>query len=276
VKAESEDPSCMSILCGVDDLIDAALGLKREGSDPRYGTLSGCREAVALSPERTSDLIEAIRTQIQLNWDKATRHSESRQNWRFTKNKGIDPENPSREVQCERAIVNLSEAEWPDAKNWANQVPVASGLTGSKRDKKRCIDLVHKHANGEYDFIELKIDADNPLYAAMEIFKYGILYIFYREGECLAKYRYVHENENMLAARAIHLMVAAPAVYYENACPQRDGTKVDLSWLEPSLNGGLAQYLKKSGYAFTMDFQFRNCEDPPFPPKALCQKPPCD
>jgi hypothetical protein len=214
-------------------------------------------------------LIEAIGTQIQRNWDEATGHSESQQNWRFTKNKGIDQNYKGKEVRCERALVSLSEAEWPDAKNWANQVPVASGLAGPNCDGSRHIDLVHKCGDGEYDFIELKIDANNPLYAAMEILKYGILYIFYREAECLAKFRYVHENENLLAARAIHLMVAAPAVYYDNACPQGDGTKVDLSWVERNLRGGLARYLAKVGHAFTMDFQFRNCEDPPFPPTSL-------
>lgn len=258
-----------SILEDVDDLIDASLRLRRAGSAPRYGTKAGSVEVMPLTDESAWTLIKNIRREIQRNWDYAEHHSESQQNWRFTKNKGIDPGNQSKEVQYERALVNIPEDVWPDSKNWANQVPVASGLTGSNSDRRRCIDLVHKGADREYDFIELKIKSNTPLFAAMEILTYGILYVFYREADCISKYRHIHENENMLIADAIHLMVAAPSAYYRDADRDVRGSRVDRSWLEPSLNAGLSRFLIESGFTFKMDFAFRICGYPPFPPSAL-------
>jgi hypothetical protein len=262
---DQEGTSCASILDGVNDQIDSALCLRRAGSDPRYGTRSGLVEVMPLIEENALSLIESIRDRIQGNWNHADQHSRSEQNWRFTKNKGSDPGNGSKEVQYERRLVSIPEDVWPDSKNWANQVPVASGLAGANCDRRRCIDVVHKRGDCEYDFIELKIDSNTPLYAAMEILVYGILYVFYRESDCLLEYRYNHEQENMLLADSIHLMVAAPSRYYSDAYRDVRNTKVDLSWLEPSLNRALAQFLAKSEFQFKMDFKFMKLGDAPFP-----------
>jgi hypothetical protein len=114
-------------------------------------------------------------------------------------------------------------------------------------DRRRSIDLVHKCGDKTYEFIELKLASDTPLYAAMEILKYGVLYIFCRQDERVSRYIHIHEKENLLQAESIHLRVLAPARYYE---------KYDLAWLETSINSGLDNFLTQRRFAFKMDFKF--------------------
>jgi hypothetical protein len=273
MRDDESDSSCVSILEGVDELIDSAFRLRPAAQRPRYYTKTALIEAMPLSDESALTLIETIRERIQRRWDYAEQHSESKENFRFTKNAWISPRNTSEEKRYEKALVKLQESEWPDTTNWANQVPVASGLTGANCDKGRRIDFVHRCADRVYEFIELKIGerSDTPLYAAMEILNYGILYMFYRQADCLAEYRRVHEQENMLAADAIHLMVAAPSSQSWKHL-EVGTTRVDLSWLEPRLNAGLSRFIEKSGYKFKMDFQFVNLEPPRFPRRTLVWK----
>jgi hypothetical protein len=266
--ARDSEESCVSILEGVDALIDSALRLRPEGSDPRYKSRTALIEAIPVTDEGALSLIEKSQNRMQTNWRYALQHCKSQENWRFTKNKCMDPKNTSSETRYERSLVNIPESVWPDAPNWANQVPIASGLNGPDCDGHTCIDLVHKSADREFDFVELKIEADTPLYAAMEIFKYGLVYIFSRQSTCVREYLPVREEESMLSADHIHLMVAAPSLYYTEARKEIKGSRVDWSWIEPSLNSGFSQFLDKTGAEFEIDFQFKTCGYTPFPTKA--------
>jgi hypothetical protein len=133
-----------------------------------------------------------------------------------------------------------------------NQVPVASGLTTGSAGGRRAIDLVHRCGDGWYEIIELKVDegAGTPLFAAMEILQYGVLYIFSRENASTLGYK----ETGMLGATGIHLKVLAPVTYYREC---------DLSWLEESINGGLAKFLGRSERAFEMDFKFESLSRSP-------------
>jgi hypothetical protein len=166
--------------------------------------------------------------------------SRSRQNWRFSRNVKIDPCNTSPEVTLERAIIRGA------GNNWANQIPTSSGLTHSSYDKRRCIDLVHRTGSDSYEFVELKISSDTPLYAGVEIFVYGILYLFSRTHrdalEC------TDSPSPMLGASQVHLRVLAPAAYYGG---------YDLRWLEALLNDSIAALANQlCGSSLEMDFAF--------------------
>lgn len=242
------DPEEKSILKGVNDLIDSVLAVKEIGSAPCHRHDTSCLK-LTKSPLTTfdaSDLFAKIYKKVGENWDATDYHKKSEENWRFTKNKHIDGDNGP-EVRLERAIVNIPDEIWPDAKCWVNQVPVASGLVDPHADGSRKIDLVHKCDGNAYEFIELKISSDTPLYAAMEILKYGVLYVFCRQDERVLPYIYIHEKENLLKAKKVHLRVLAPAKYYE---------KYDLSWLEEKLKDGLKTYL--TDRQFEMDFKFES------------------
>ena len=124
-----------------------------------------------------------------------------------------------------------------------NQVPTASGLVSATSDRSRNLDLVCQSAPGRFEFIELKFKSDNPLFAAIEILKAGVLYIFARSLTS-------KDSESpLLKAKAVHLRVLAPLAYYR-------GHRLD--WLETAFSTGLQNAVnKRSGsQAFTMDFMF--------------------
>ncbi|MBL0158277.1 MAG: hypothetical protein IPP47_14415 [Bryobacterales bacterium] len=60
----------------------------------------------------------------------------SAENWRFTLNTFISERNSSREKQVEKRIAQLAEQGRLCRDDWANQIPVASGLLNQHADKK--------------------------------------------------------------------------------------------------------------------------------------------
>ena len=237
-----------SILAGVCKLIDEALGLK----NGKYQDKKTCQ---LLSKGKKIDfdgrtLIQRIFDQVTSNWHgRKSRYSE---NWRWKPNPDLATK--SEEVVLERWIVRTA-----THKDWVNQVPVASGLTTGSAGGRRAIDLVHRCPDGWYEFIELKVDegAGTPLFAAMEILQYGVLYLFSRENASTLGYK----KTGMLGAPGIHLKVLAPTSYYE---------EFDLSWLEESINSGLARFLSQGErrFEFEMDFKFESLSRSPVTWKA--------
>jgi hypothetical protein len=241
----SDEPS---ILSGVNEVIDSALDLKRIGKAPHHKHKESYLK-LAKEPMKEFDasaLIEEIYEKIGNNWDNSTYHKMSEENWRFEKKRGISNENDSPEVGLERAIINIPQELWPDAADWVNQVPTASGLVDPNADGSRRIDLVHKCGDKEYEFIEIIVGSDTPLYAAIEILKYGILYVFAREHAGAS--RYIKKQSELLEATNIHLRVLAPANYY---------APYNLSWLEKSIDKGLTSFLSKRKHSLNLEMKFR-------------------
>jgi hypothetical protein len=167
----------------------------------------------------------------------------SAQNWRLEKQLWIAPHNTSGEKTLEKAIARVS----GDA--WANQVPTASGLINGTNDKHRNLDLVFRRESDGFELIELKMQSDTPLYAAIELLLYGILYLFSRLHYPARAAR----AAPLLNARGVHLRVLAPVAYFR-------GYRFD--WLQTQLTEGLQQTLTKhSGLPAMMDFAFTT-----FPP----------
>ncbi len=121
--------------------------------------------------------------------------------------------------------------------DWANQVPVASGVVRSSAERRRAIDLVHKRDEGHYEFIELKIASDTPLYAALEIISYVGVWLLSRNGEC---------GKPLLEAERIDARVLAPAAYY---------APFSLGPLEQRLNKELHEYGARFGTALSFGFE---------------------
>ncbi len=126
----------------------------------------------------------------------------SRQNWRWCRPQtGIATHNTSPEVKLERAIAAAC------ASDWANQVPICSGAAGPSADRRRAIDLVHKAGDKHFQFIELKIASDTPLYAAIEIIGYGCVWLLSRQQPSA-------RTSELLQAEQVDLLVLAPERYY--------------------------------------------------------------
>jgi hypothetical protein len=238
-----------SIFEGVDEYIDAALNVKEIGTKaPHYAHKSS-----ALIPSRPDSfngaiLLCKIADQIENNWA-APHRTPSAVNWRWKKKEGLRPENPSKEKILEKRIARELDA------TWVNQMPTASGLLNSTGGKLHNIDLAHEISRGEYEFIELKWGSDTPLFAAFEILKYGLLYLFSRKHAF--ELGYALEDKPTLKANAVALIVLAPSGYYERYSSL---TK----WLGKELNTTLNDYESCLDLGVRMTFRFEqlHCDDP--------------
>ena len=171
----------------------------------------------------------------------------SKKNWRFEKMRKM-PKNDSskkqKEKKLERTIVNLDPPDFPSSPDWVNQVPTSLGLIRPRSGAMRNIDLVHRRGKEAYEFIELKVGSDTPMYAAFEIVVNGLIYLVSREfytNQCI-------DSKEILKARKVHLQTLAPHGYYSG---------YSLSWLENELNRGLKTFAsEKFNNNFEIDFTF--------------------
>ncbi|WHZ23347.1 MAG: hypothetical protein OJF47_002459 [Nitrospira sp.] len=251
-----------NILSGVGDIIDRYFGVTGIGKTlPHYRHKESCIK-LSKPPSPEIDMLkvmEDVYKRIKTNWENAARPQEprsnpgSQQNWRFSLNPVMAEGNDSLEVQLERGIARVCMSRPSERDRWANQVPTASGLVPPHNDKHRNIDLIHKRREGEYEFIELKVESNTPLYAAIEILLYGLLYVFRRQEKdslvTIDESEGTKEQRALLNAALIHLRVLAPSEYYKG---------YDLAWLEDKIREGLRQLVGKRALSFRMDFEFQH------------------
>lgn len=242
------------ILKGVDEVIDDILGVTSIGkTSPHYRNKEACDQLHRVPLKNfAADLLKKVYNQIETNWENRLRKKPpSPENWRFKPNEIIDKQNKNLEIQLQRAIVKIERNMPQDARKWTNHVPTASGLWDHKCDKHRAIDLVYVcPGRNRYDvveFIELKVNRSGgyPLYAAIEVLLYGMLYIFSRRR--LKEMEYDVTKQPLLRAKEIHLVVLAPFKYY-------DGYQFE--WLEGEVTNRLRKFIRESE-GYTMDFQFQ-------------------
>jgi len=152
-------------------------------------------------------VVATVFSQISANWRACRDHGVSRssaQNWRWRQPQlGISGHNASPEVVLERALV--AAAERAGRADWSNQVPVASGVAGSFAERRRAIDLVQQKGPGWFQFIELKVASDTPLFAAIEIISYVCIWLVSRGSRPVGE---------LLGASRINAVVLAPESYY--------------------------------------------------------------
>jgi len=224
------------ILDGTDPIIDRHLLMPspdsgRKRSYRHKGAASNIENNREFDAEKM--LIELI-AQIKGNLKKC---STSTENWREILLPSLNPSNESDEVVLERKIAKaLLEKFAQQDSPWWNQMPIASGLFSSTADHRRAIDLVHRRdADGKhYDFVELKIGSDTPLFALTEILRYGLVYLVLREDRT-----WLHEETRarpIFDAEKIGLRVLAPQDYYNN---DRENYGLNLSWIEDKINHAL-------------------------------------
>lgn len=164
----------------------------------------------------------------------------SRENWRSKRVTTLADHNKSPEVLLERAVAMLGEAG--TLPGWLNQVPVASGLVDD-RNKRTALDLVELK-DETARFVELKWESDTPAYAAIEVLRYGLAYLFCRINA--AEFDYT--DRRLMQVRRVDLQVVAPTAFFE---------KHDLGWLERGLDlavGGLSS--QKTSGQLAMGFEF--------------------
>jgi hypothetical protein len=239
----------MSILKGVASHVDDWLEISPIGRPPYYRHKTAANELSArTSPiAGTREFLELSYRQIDSNWQRAKDSGNSinsNQNWRWKRHLELSPKNQSPELLLERRIVNEG------GENWSNQMPVASGLVGPATDKRAAVDLILRVNESRFSFIELKVGSDNPLFAAIEILLYGLLFVWSKNNMDVLGYDAV--KQPVLAATDVTLCVLAPKEYYSNC---------DLANLSEAINGGLQSFESRNRINLAFEFnQFNSNE----------------
>lgn len=252
--------SSNSILYGVDDLIESWLEIASDKygagtARPRYGSTTAAKELSRKEEPSQPFPAKMLLGQITENWERGERQERSTENWRWKPM--LEMEGNTGEKELEKLVAFLY-----GKSSWTNQIPVCSGLMPA-RDKdgkrseegKRAIDLGRKIDDGVFEFIALKfriskkkkvITGDShPLYAALELLEYGLLYVFARLN---LKPR--GEDNGLSEARKVHLVVLGPQEWCRDYNFER---------LSETINCGLNDLLKDQ--SFVMDFSFRQLSD---------------
>jgi hypothetical protein len=107
------------------------------------------------------------------------------------------------------------------------------------------VDLVHK-IQGGFELVELKVESDSPYDAALQILRYGAVYMLYRLEPDLTK-RF--KGHSLMCAKRIVLEVLAPYRYYL----QKD---IDLRELEVQLNREVAGFAMRRAVGVELTFRF--------------------
>ena len=248
----------MSIFKGTDAIINRSLFGMGSGKYQRVGSLrlllqSNLDRLDAAALVRS--LYQHMLARCQNESGNFSRRASS-ENWRFTLNTRISTRNTSREKQVEKRIARLAQEGQLSRNEWANQVPVASGLLDHKADEKACLDLVQQTGSGRFDFIELKMStgSGHALFAALEVLRYGVVYLLSRRSA--RDLGYVVGGPGLLGAERVRLVVLAPAEYYRGASQEL------LQSLCSALNAGLAAECPREGLSgLRMEIDFEQFAD---------------
>lgn len=232
----------MSILAGIGSLVDSWLAIPANGQPPYYRHKSA---AIDLSSRRmpitgTTEFLQASYTKIHRNWLTARKDgyfNPSKENWRWKRHLELSVANKSPELRLERAIVAAC------GEDWSNQMPTASGLVGPAIDKRAAVDLVFRENLASYSLVELKVDSNTPLYAAMEILMYGLLLVWSKEH--IEDLGYDAEIQPVLGATTVMLGTLAPARFYSN---------YSLRNVSNALGTGLAEFGESFGLKLNFEF----------------------
>ena len=155
-----------SLFAGTDRLICDALGIGERKHLKRK-----TQRLTSLGGEDALRLVQRLYHRIDGNFPGRPRSS-SDQLWRPTPQTYICDRNQSPEKMLEKAVAIL--AEQGHMPGWSNQCPVATGISHSRQDAKRCVDLVHL-SNHTLRLVELKwIGGYTPAYALFELLEYGL------------------------------------------------------------------------------------------------------
>jgi hypothetical protein len=223
------------LFAGVREVVDQVLDVDD------YAT----RRAALLLSKRglgqgSGALVQRLFKVLDQDWIVALSNAQpSRQNFRWRcPQTYIANDNASAEVSLERALIcALRDA---DRHDWSNQVPLISGIAGSHAFKRRAIDLVQRRGERSFEFVELKIESDTPVLAAIEILAYGLLWLLsHRDRQRLGYAGPIPD------AQDVGLSVLAPQEYYR---------RYSVGGVATTINDGLLALGQQQGV--TMEFRF--------------------
>lgn len=193
------------------------------------------------NPPATFDGVRVVQKLFDAMADDGwARYKNKGKNWDWRDNEEVRIPKLGSEVRLERMVAASRDEQ---QKEWTWQMSTSSGIEerepGDKRNaanKRRSIDLVRKNGKGSFSFVELKVGADNPLYALFEILGYALAYLHARnEGQQGS------DTCNVMQAKRIQLVVLGPASWYEYKRRNDPSPRpFDLKWMGAELTRGLS------------------------------------
>ncbi len=223
------------LFAGVREVIDKGLGVDN------YATRRSARQLAKCGiPPGAGALVSDVFETLDQNWKANGRSSgTSRQNfrWRCPKT-AISSHNRSAEITLERALIDALQRT--DRRDWSNQVPLISGMGGPYAFRRRAVDLVQYRGGRSIEFVELKVESDTPVFAAVEILVYGLLWLLSRRNR-----QHSSEACPILDADDLTLSVLAPRAFY---CGQ------DMDTIAKSVNDGLQALGERHGVTMRLRF----------------------
>ena len=221
----------MSLFDECPQIVDGHLGITDDwvGAKPRYRHPTSL---LKMSDDNLPDgdsIVSDLFGQMMFNWGVGgCPATSSLENWRHQKHTDFQDVKRSPEVPLERTIAALMDEKW------ANQIPVDSGLLGGGKT----LDLACLHGDS-IDLIELKVESNTPLSAAVQVLFYGLANVFFQLHQ--KRVLPTGSTSDLLAAKIINLRVLAPSAFYERFASVG-------SWLhqfESRLNDGLDNFSER-------------------------------
>ena len=267
------DSTMTQILDGIDDILDRWLGTHgREefGTTSKVPQFKSKTAAIRLSENRgpladsesPADLIKSCMGRLDANLAAIGTDNVSTNNWKWMKSLTLASHNTSPETTLEKLVAFLL------SDDWVNQIPVCNGLVDGGASNCR-IDLGYRVEELAYELIELKYHddddssggSDNPLYAALEMLRYGLLYLLFRKHDLLKGRR--SNDHHILSATSITLVVLAPERWFNYRTRDGRDERFELEWLQSALTTGLQEYVgdEESIALDTMSFRFESLSD---------------
>lgn len=245
----------MSIFNGIDAILDKWLGLIGHEDEDDFGSKAKYKSktaAIALSENGSpfksqadnnsvAKLISDCLNQLKNNLNALNPDKIEPSNWKWEKSLHLASHNTSQEKTLEKLVAFLLD------ENWMNQMPVCNGLLGKGGSNACRVDLVHRDESS-YNLIELKYSdkddggSDNPLFAAMEILRYGLVYLLFRKHQLLTTKS--SKDHHIMGATKIQLVVLAPSSWYIYKQRGGSGKTFNFKWLEDALTRGLSQAIQ--------------------------------
>ena len=238
-------PPTVDLSAGIGDLINARLGVRNY----RTKTAALMLVAEASGTFDGEDFVQSLFELLHQNWLRTLPTAKaSRQNFRWHAPQLKIPDRNSPEVTLERAMIRaVVDAGRTD---WSNQVPVISGIAGARAYKRQAIDLVRRLPDGSFEFVELKIESNTPLYATIEVLLYGLFWLLSRQSKTLLGYL----ANPILDTPALQLSTLAPAPFYAGLTPSGFADAIDRGVRALGMRHGVVMGFRQM--AFPQDFRW--------------------
>ena len=236
------------LLDGVEQLINNTLPVPEGPTGYKSKTTAKLLSSQSHPSVNLQKLVEDIWKQMVVNWVEGGCKCRGRSNWRWMLRENIDPNSTSPEIRLQRKFAKCVGKDEQAKERWSNETPTASGFSEGKGGEPGHLDLAYSLSGSHVTLIELKVDANTPVAAAIQLVIYALMLVL---AQTVNGQVQIIADKKWLDFRHANLRVVAPKKYYQNY--------LGLEWFEDDVNKAVQAFGK--GHKLQMNFEFRCLED---------------